>query len=473
MARPRGLGPPARALAVYALIAGEEAAAVLCSILAAVRRTAYDRDMRFTLGSLAVVGLLVPACGDDTGGDGTTTTNPPITTVGDATDGETDASGTDTEADGAGGSSTGETDSPDGTTGPGIVCGDGMVEGEELCDGTEVGEETCLTQGFDEGELGCLPDCSGYDTSACLTAVCGDGVAVGKELCDGLDTADSDCVTEGFDSGTLACMEDCATLDTSGCGMCGNNQVDGAEVCDGVWLQGASCVTEGFDSGTIGCVPDCGGYDTAGCGTCGNDLVDGDELCDGVDLGVSDCTTLGFAGGMLACQAGCGTFDVYGCGVEPFDVSAATTSQSSINRFRGNGYLADESGVLVDFAVYLGLAAPCDLDFYVYEAPMPGGPYTQLARTTVNAAVGMDYYAAGLPLVPVTAGSYYVLGVGWTCSVTSYWNSSGAYAGDDGGIGLFNVNHYDNAYAGPSDVYVPPNTGPASTPYAQRVFFGP
>jgi hypothetical protein len=346
------------------------------------------------------------------------------------------------------------------------------VQGDEICDGADVGEETCVTQGFDEGELGCLADCSGYDTSACLTAVCGDGVAVGKELCDGLDTADATCRSEGYDSGTLACAKDCATFDASGCGTCGNNEVDGAEPCDGVWLEGQSCLTQGFDSGELACAADCLGYDTAGCGLCGNDVVDGAELCDGVDLAMADCTTFGFTGGTLVCEAGCGSFDVWGCGVQQFDVSAPTVNQVGIGRFRGNGYAAQGNGVLVDFDVYLGLAAACDVDFYVYEAPMYGGPYTQVARTTVNVGPGTDYFSAGIPLVPVTAGFYYVLGAGWTCSVTSYWNSSGIYAGQDAGIGLFNVSHWDNAYPGPSDMYVPPSVGGLNTVYAQRVYFG-
>lgn len=442
--------------------------------MAAARGTAYDRGMRSPLACVAIMSLWMPACSDDTSGDGTTTTttSPPITTVGDTTEGESETDATESETDATAGSSTGETDALDSTTGPGIACGDGMVEGDEICDGAEVGEETCLSQGFDEGELGCLPDCTGYDTRACLTAVCGDGVAVGKEPCDGPDTADATCVTEGYDSGTLVCTKDCAGFDTSGCGACGNNQVDGGEPCDGVWLQGQTCVTQGYDSGTIACMADCSGYDVLGCGTCGNAIVDGDELCDGMDLGTTDCTTFGFSGGTLVCLDGCSTFDVYGCGVQQYDVSAPTTSQAAINRFRGNGYLADADGVLVDFSMYLGLVAPCDVDFYVYEAAMAGGPYTQIARTTVNAAIGVDYYAAGLPLVPVTAGRYYILGAGWTCSVTAYWNSSGAYTGADGGIGTFNINHFDNAYAGPSDVFVPAGNGSTSLAYAQRVFFG-
>lgn len=437
---------------------------------ASTRTTAYDRYMRSTLASLTCVSVLVVGCGDDEAPGGTTTSSgpPPITTTSDTTGVASDS--TDGTDDGStGGSTTAEESS--GSTGPGIECGNDAVEGDEVCDGAAVGEETCMTQGFAEGELACLPDCSGYDTRGCLTPVCGDGVAVGRELCDGDDTSGATCRSEGFDSGTLACLEDCTAFDVSGCGECGNNQVDGAETCDDLWLQGEDCFSQGFDSGTLACNVDCLDYDTSGCGLCGNDVIDGTEVCDGVDLGPMTCMGLGFAGGMLGCDGDC-SLDLFGCGVMQYDVSAPVVNGSASDRFRGNGYAADGDGVLVEFEVYLDLPAACDLDFYVFEAPAFGGPYTQVQRNTVNAGPGLAYYAAGIPLVPITAGMDYILGVGWNCSATYFWTSDGSFAGTEGGIGLFNENHWDNAYPGASDMYVPPNTGGPNTVYVQRVHFG-
>jgi hypothetical protein len=51
--------------------------------------------------------------------------------------------------------------------GQGPVCNNDVIESGEICDGTDLGGETCQTQGFDSGILGCLTDCSGYDTSGC------------------------------------------------------------------------------------------------------------------------------------------------------------------------------------------------------------------------------------------------------------------------------------------------------------------
>ncbi|MCX4248052.1 hypothetical protein [Paraliomyxa miuraensis] len=424
--------------------------------------------MRWTLISLTSLGLLVPGCGDDTS---PIIPMSPMATDSSTTAGETTVGDPDSTGDTAD-STSGETAAVDssGSTGPGFECGDDVVEGDEVCDGTELGEETCLTQGFDGGDLACLADCSGYDTRGCLLAVCGDGIAVGSELCDGRDTAESTCETEGFDNGALLCMEDCASFDTSGCGICGNNQVDGAEACDGVWLQGQDCFTQGFDSGTIACGVDCLAYDTSGCGLCGNGITDGEEVCDGADVGGVTCNSLGFAAmGNPTCLTACDAVDVYTCGVMQYDVSTPISSAGSINRFRGNGYVADGNGVLVDFSMYLNLPAACNVDFYVFESTMPtGAPLTQVARSTVNAGPGTDYVMAGIPLVPITTGMYYVLGAGTSCNALFYWEIS---VGTDVGVGIANNNRWDNAYPGPSDMYVPPNTG-TNNIYVQQVFFG-
>jgi hypothetical protein len=52
----------------------------------------------------------------------------------------------------------------------GPVCGNDVIEGTEVCDGTDLNGEDCVSQGFDSGSLGCLGDCSGYDTSGCQMA---------------------------------------------------------------------------------------------------------------------------------------------------------------------------------------------------------------------------------------------------------------------------------------------------------------
>jgi cysteine-rich repeat protein len=86
---------------------------------------------------------------------------------------------------GAGGTSTG-------------VCGDGIVEGDEECEGSNLNGETCITLGFDSGDLVCV-DCE-IDFSAC----------VGVERCyDGIDN-DNDGIEDCYD-------DDCAAVCTDPC----------------------------------------------------------------------------------------------------------------------------------------------------------------------------------------------------------------------------------------------------------------
>jgi len=50
--------------------------------------------------------------------------------------------------------------------GGGGYCGDGIIDGGEVCDGENLGGEDCTSLGFDGGELACDIDCT-FDTSGC------------------------------------------------------------------------------------------------------------------------------------------------------------------------------------------------------------------------------------------------------------------------------------------------------------------
>jgi hypothetical protein len=53
--------------------------------------------------------------------------------------------------------------------GPPGFCGDNMIDPGESCDGSDLGGQTCLSQGCTGGgTLACLGDCSGFDTSGCI-----------------------------------------------------------------------------------------------------------------------------------------------------------------------------------------------------------------------------------------------------------------------------------------------------------------
>ncbi len=57
-------------------------------------------------------------------------------------------------------------------------CGDATIQCSEDCDGTDLGGETCVSQGFDSGTLACDGGC-GFDTSACVGSCLDPGEGLG------------------------------------------------------------------------------------------------------------------------------------------------------------------------------------------------------------------------------------------------------------------------------------------------------
>lgn len=199
------------------------------------------------------------------------------------------------------------TDPTDPTTTTGDLCGNGAIDDGEECDGDDLGDETCVSQDFDEGTLACADDCS-FDTTACVMFSCGNNAIEGKEICDGTDLGGADCVSEGFPlGGELGCADNCGDYDVSAClsPICGNGVIEGDEICDGGDLAGESCQSQGFVGGELLCFDDCSGLDTGGCTLCGNGIIDPGEGCDGNALGNQDCFTAGYDGGTLSCAASC------------------------------------------------------------------------------------------------------------------------------------------------------------------------
>jgi hypothetical protein len=138
---------------------------------------------------------------------------------------------------------------------------------------------------------------------------CGDGMLNGAEVCDGTDLGGQDCVSLGYGAGTAVCNAACDAIDVSGCGpgpSCGNDLIEGVEVCDGTDLGGDDCTDHGFYGGTLGCLANCTGLDTSGCaGRCGDGITNGPEVCDGTDVGGLTCAGLGYVGGDVSCNATC------------------------------------------------------------------------------------------------------------------------------------------------------------------------
>ena len=242
----------------------------------------------------------------------------------------------------------------------GVACGNDWIDDGEQCDSIDLAGQTCAGLGFSGGTLACKADCT-FDTSGCShqQGSCGDGVINGTELCDGAALGGQSCRLLGFSGGTLACSPGC-TFDTSGCSSagCGDGVVSPPEVCDGADLAGQTCQSQGFTGGSLACEAGCGSFDTSGCTTCGDGVINGIEVCDGVDLAGQTCAGLGFTGGTLACAAGCGVFDTSGC----------TTCNSTLLRGNWNGWdywkvpvtgVMSDNNVAAACAACGGMSVPC------------------------------------------------------------------------------------------------------------------
>ncbi len=143
--------------------------------------------------------------------------------------------------------------------------------------------------------------------------VCGNNVIEGDEVCDLLQINDQTCESLGFEGGQLGCNVTCDDYNILGCYVCGNGVVDIVEDCEVDVPKGVDCQSMGFEGGELVCGADCF-YDTSDCSICGDGIRQGDESCDGLDFGGEDCASLGLVGGMLACAPTC-SFDPVNCDI--------------------------------------------------------------------------------------------------------------------------------------------------------------
>jgi hypothetical protein len=196
------------------------------------------------------------------------------------------------------------------------LCPDGVVSGAEVCEPGVLEGETCISQGFDAGPLGCALDCSAFDTNACTD--CGDMLIEGSEQCEGNNLDGETCTSQGFAGGMLGCANTCM-FDTSMCTnvTCGDAVLNGGDQCDcgnqgmictAGQLNNKTCITQGFDGGTLACnSPNSCTFNTMGCYECGDGQVNMGESCDGANLNGKTCANLGmgFNGGTLSCTNAC------------------------------------------------------------------------------------------------------------------------------------------------------------------------
>ncbi|MBU1988042.1 MAG: hypothetical protein KKD94_01000 [Nanoarchaeota archaeon] len=178
--------------------------------------------------------------------------------------------------------------------------------------------------------------------------VCGDGQVDGSEVCDEDDLGGESCISKGYAGGTLSCAEGCLSFDVDGCELpeepepeqvCGSEQL---ELClteynctnvGGYWYnktcnlyeEGAECDSEHVGLClTPGTCLDAEGYwYNEICNKfpepkqkCGDNISEGNETCDGEDLEGKNCSSLGYVGGDLGCSKDCLSYDIGQCVLE-------------------------------------------------------------------------------------------------------------------------------------------------------------
>lgn len=113
----------------------------------------------------------------------TSTTADTATSATSTTAGETTTTTTSTTS-----TSTSTTDEPttSSTTEAPELCGNGVLDENEVCDGDKFGGKTCLDFGWTGGKLSCSDDCNAISQAACCQGA-GSTCSGNMQCCDGLD----------------------------------------------------------------------------------------------------------------------------------------------------------------------------------------------------------------------------------------------------------------------------------------------
>lgn len=173
----------------------------LALVLALVGGAGCSSDAGDVFGETSGAGPSTgPGGGSGDGGAASTGTEVTSSSTGDTTttstgDGGASTTGNTSTSTGDGGGPTTATSTGEGptSTAAGPTCGDGAINGDELCDGDDLGDATCASVGVPgNGELLCV-DCA-FDTSQCVK--CGNGdIDPGEDCDDGGVAADDGCGT--------------------------------------------------------------------------------------------------------------------------------------------------------------------------------------------------------------------------------------------------------------------------------------
>ncbi|TNF23877.1 MAG: hypothetical protein EP329_26360 [Deltaproteobacteria bacterium] len=201
-------------------------------------------------------------------------------------------------------------------------CGNGEINGFEMCDGEAFARgRACDAYGLANGDVQCNVNCTLNFATCSYQDYCTANDLYNDGNCDPCDALggvrDPDCAVVCAGDGTCADtyepLVDAYTCRRLGlvdpdCGLCGNRILDGNELCDGTAYDpnAYKCEAFGYYGGQIRCRPDCGpDFSTCLVSDCGDGQVDGFEECDGTNFGGHTCADYAGVAGTLSCTQDC------------------------------------------------------------------------------------------------------------------------------------------------------------------------
>ncbi|MGI8906176.1 MAG: family 10 glycosylhydrolase [Candidatus Sumerlaeaceae bacterium] len=108
-------------------------------------------------------------------------------------------------------------------------------------------------------------------------------------------------------------------------------------------------------------------------------------------------------------------------------VGTGALAAAGNNRYRGCIYEATENGILKKIEPRLEFSGNLSLNYVVFESSTTSGTYNSIYNGNVShTGAGSTFYSSGNITVPLTAGRFYIVAVGWTGATVTYPYSSDA-----------------------------------------------
>ena len=324
------------------------------------------------------------------------------------------------------------------------VCGDGKVEGAEACEKDDVINCVEINEKlYNGGKAKCKSDCTGWDTETCDTVpmTCGNSEIEGIEVC---DSNSIDCNTlnsDKYESGTAFCNLTCDGWDESLCveyveSTCGDDKVEVKEVCEKDEVKNCVDIDSGkYESGKAKCLEDCTGWDTETCVEI--EMPDEDIICtdeclkkDTVQCEGDKVMKCSLVSGCLKWVENKDCSDTGRFCADGDTIGSDSASNQREKVYKGTFIQASSNATVYEFSMDLDNTTGQPLVFAIYVSDTSDGDYTVLATRVVDEpGTGRKMYSSG-PIktgagenVTITSGKFYIFGVAWDSSMTSYYRN--------------------------------------------------